>query len=50
MPDETKLENGVYAGFRTSGAAEAFAKEHNAEKYSIYWSQAEACWVVDVED
>ena len=50
MPREIKLENGIYAGFRTFEQAEAFAKKHNVEKYSIYWSHAEACYVVDIKD
>ena len=44
------LENGVYSGFRTSGSAEKFAREHNVENFDIFWSQAEQSWVVLVDD
>lgn len=47
---DTKLPNGIYAGFRTSGRAEFFAKEHNVEHYEIIWSQAEESWAVIVDD
>lgn len=48
--ENEKLENGIYSGFRTSGRAESFAKEHNVEHYEIIWSQAEESWAVIVDD
>ncbi len=50
MPTVIKLENGIYVGFRTPEQAKAFANKHNVENYRIYWSQAEECYVVDIDD
>ena len=47
---EERLENGIHSGFRTSGSAEKYAREHNVEHFNIFWSQAEQSWVLVVDD